>query len=66
MLVRRREVFERAEVKLSEQRLNRDEAVREAYAKGVGATEIAALTGISRPYVYMLVHRDDATTDPAA
>jgi hypothetical protein len=64
LLARRAEVFARAEGKLSEQRAARDEAVREAFGQGVGATEIASLTGLSRPYVYMLVNREPVVHRP--
>jgi hypothetical protein len=65
VLVRRAEVFMRAEQRLAEQRNARDEAVRTAFGEGVGATEIAALTGLSRPYVYMLVNREPVVHRPS-
>jgi hypothetical protein len=64
LLARRADVFARAERKLAEQRAARDEAVRGAYEAGVGATEIASLTGLSRPYVYMLVNKEPAVHRP--
>ena len=54
-LVQRTESFHKAEATAAVRRHDRDEAIKAAYLDGIGASEIAELTGLSRPYVHMLV-----------
>jgi len=54
-LVRSTQSFRNAEEAAVERRLMRDDAIKAAYLDGIGASEIAELTGLSRPYVHMLV-----------
>jgi DNA-directed RNA polymerase specialized sigma24 family protein len=45
----------KAEQAVHDRRNARDDAIKRAYLAGVGPSEIAELTGLSRPYVHMLV-----------
>jgi hypothetical protein len=47
--------FRKANATAEVRRADRDRAIEDAYLAGIGASEIADLTGLSRPYVHMLV-----------
>lgn len=49
------ERFHKATATAEVRRTDRDRAIEAAYLAGIGASEIAELTGLSRPYVHMLV-----------